>query len=52
MITASEFQGRARIELLATAHAAARPSRALNGRVEVLLDEDIGNQGVAHKSVL
>ncbi|WP_275462572.1 hypothetical protein [Streptomyces noursei] len=52
MIIASGFQGRARIELLEKAHAAARPSHALDGRVEFLLDEDIGNRGVAHKRVL
>ncbi|MFE1961160.1 hypothetical protein [Streptomyces sp. NPDC059479] len=41
-IIAPGYQGRALIELLQKAHAAAYPSRALDGRVEILFGEDEG----------
>ncbi|MGW7450176.1 sacsin N-terminal ATP-binding-like domain-containing protein [Streptomyces sp. NPDC054787] len=46
-IIAPEYQGRVLIELLQNAHDA-HPSRARDGRVEILLDEDEGEHGVLY----
>ncbi|WP_146228301.1 sacsin N-terminal ATP-binding-like domain-containing protein [Streptomyces sp. CG 926] len=46
-IIAPEYQGRVLIELLQNAHDA-HPSRALDGRLEILLDEDEGEHGTLY----
>ncbi|WP_326790525.1 hypothetical protein [Streptomyces sp. NBC_00151] len=46
-IISPEYQGRVLIELLQNAHDA-HPSRSVDGRVEILLDEDEGEHGVLY----
>ncbi|OEJ58760.1 hypothetical protein BGM19_12905 [Streptomyces agglomeratus] len=46
-IIAPEYQGRVLIELLQNAHDA-HPARTLDGRIEILLDEDEGEHGTLY----